>query len=65
MNKSIKTLTLGATLAALLAGCAVGTPYQRPEVAVPAAWDQPRNQPAVPAGGQQAAPARDDHGRRP
>ncbi|TCS36301.1 NodT family efflux transporter outer membrane factor (OMF) lipoprotein [Paucimonas lemoignei] len=39
MNTSLKSTVLGAVMASLLAGCAVGTPYQRPDVAMPAQWD--------------------------
>jgi NodT family efflux transporter outer membrane factor (OMF) lipoprotein len=41
-------------LAAILAGCAVGTPYQRPEAAMPATWD---GAVAAQAGQQNAASA--------
>lgn len=39
MNTSLKSTILGAVMASLLAGCAVGTPYQRPDVAMPKQWD--------------------------
>lgn len=51
MDKTIKSLALSVALVALLGGCAVGTPYQRPEVALPAGWDQ------VPTPTSAAAPA--------
>lgn len=40
MIKAIKPVATAVALLALLAGCAVNTPYQRPAQAVPAAWDQ-------------------------
>jgi multidrug efflux system outer membrane protein len=40
MNTSIKNICIGGTLLLALGGCAVGTPYQRPDVAMPAQWDQ-------------------------
>ena len=39
MNTTLKSSILGILLASVLAGCAVGTPYQRPDVAMPAQWE--------------------------
>ncbi|MES2536224.1 MAG: efflux transporter outer membrane subunit [Pseudomonadota bacterium] len=40
MNGSIRNLVIGGTMLLALGGCAVGTPYQRPDVPMPAQWDQ-------------------------
>jgi NodT family efflux transporter outer membrane factor (OMF) lipoprotein len=39
MNSSLKSSALGLALALALSGCAVGSSYQRPDVAVPEKWD--------------------------
>jgi multidrug efflux system outer membrane protein len=39
MNKFVRSTIAGAVLLSLLAGCAVGTPYQRPDVSMPGQWD--------------------------
>src|SRR5690242_9207296 len=46
----MKLLSLSAILAALVAGCAVGPTYHRPEVSAPAGWSEPL------AGGETNAP---------
>ncbi|MGB6056149.1 MAG: hypothetical protein WBG17_13025, partial [Burkholderiaceae bacterium] len=39
MKASIKSGILAAAIVSALAGCAVGDPYQRPDLALPAQWD--------------------------
>lgn len=39
MQTLLKSSVIGIVLASALAGCAVGTPYQRPDVAMPATWE--------------------------
>lgn len=39
MQTLLKSSVIGIVLASTLAGCAVGTPYQRPDVAMPATWE--------------------------
>jgi outer membrane protein, multidrug efflux system len=39
LNTLLKSTTLSLALIAVLTGCAVGTPYQRPDVSVPEKWD--------------------------
>jgi NodT family efflux transporter outer membrane factor (OMF) lipoprotein len=39
MKKLFKSVSISAVLVSLLAGCAVSTPYQRPEVPMPAEWN--------------------------
>ncbi|WP_164931921.1 efflux transporter outer membrane subunit [Janthinobacterium sp. 17J80-10] len=39
MKLLLKSSVIGLVLASVLAGCAVGTPYQRPDAAIPAQWD--------------------------
>ncbi|MGB7481348.1 MAG: efflux transporter outer membrane subunit [Burkholderiaceae bacterium] len=39
MRASIKSGILAAAIVSVLAGCAVGNPYQRPDLALPARWD--------------------------
>jgi outer membrane protein, multidrug efflux system len=43
MNSSLKSSALGLALVLTLSGCAVGSSYQRPDVAMPEKWD------AIPA----------------
>ncbi len=39
MNKFIKSTVLSIAIVSTLAGCAVGSSYQRPDVAMPETWD--------------------------
>jgi NodT family efflux transporter outer membrane factor (OMF) lipoprotein len=39
MKKHFKSVSMSIVLASFLGGCAVSTPYQRPDVAMPATWD--------------------------
>lgn len=41
MNKLLQSVPASIALLAILAGCAVSTPYQRPDVALPGQWSKP------------------------
>jgi NodT family efflux transporter outer membrane factor (OMF) lipoprotein len=43
MQTLLKSSVIGIVLASVLAGCAVGTPYQRPDVAMPGQWEGTEN----------------------
>lgn len=49
MQTLLKSSVIGIVLASTLAGCAVGTPYQRPDVAMPATWEAATNANAASA----------------